>query len=136
MNADAGQQSDIVFEGGRITSRLRVTKVAARHYRIEEPPTLTEEAQYRDIIEAEEDSKGRLLFRGVVEKSDWKSHSSLCSRSIVESPEFATLLKQIQGEGGYAEVIFGGLFRAYVPRTASLDLEQLLAKVIASIRGQ
>jgi Domain of unknown function (DUF4265) len=108
---------------------LLVSSLGENRYRLEESPLLTESAFYGDIIEAERQADGSLLFTQVLERSGMKNYDYILPRSIFESDEFEKLLERIDEAGGHWTQAFSGVLLVSLPKESVLDIPQEIKKL-------
>ncbi len=107
------QRQRIVYTNGDSESLL-LSCAGAGLFRLEES-SLLGEAQYHDIIRASSKADGSLEFRGVVALSGFHTEEWILSKSLIESPEFRSVLAWVMSVGGNWEQAFGGLLLVHVP---------------------
>jgi hypothetical protein len=110
---------------GDVTNdNLFVSSLSKNRYRLEEAPLLTESVFYGDIIEAERQSDGSLLFTQVLERSGMWHYEYILPRSIFESDGFKKLLDRIVEAGGHWTQTFGGVLLVSLPKESELNMAQ------------
>ena len=81
---------------------------------------------YGDVIEAQHQSDGSLLFTKVVERSGMRHYDYILPRTAFESKEFEALLGNIDEAGGHWTQAFGGVFLVSLPQESELNpLEEI-----------
>jgi len=115
---------------GDVTNdNLLVPSLGENRYRLEEAPLLAESVFYGDIVEAEHQSDGSLLFTKVLERSGMRHYDYLLPRSIFESEGIEQLLERIDEAGGHWTQAFGGVFLVSLPKEPELNLPQEIEKL-------
>lgn len=104
------------------------TKVGENLYRLEEHSIMSEEANYKDVIEAKIEN-GKLVFQKLHQESDLKHFEYLFSKDNHESDNFENLLKQIDENGGYWTQAFGGILLVSLPKDSSFDLNEKIQEL-------
>ena len=103
-------------------SDFLVTKVCENLYRLEEHPIMSEEVNYKDVIEARFENE-KLVFQQLYQESDLKHSNYLFSKENHESEKFENFLKQIDESSGYRTQAFGGILFVSLPKDSSFDLD-------------
>ncbi len=111
-------------------SDFLVTKVGEILYRIEEHSIMSDEINYKDIIEANLDDD-RLIFQRLFQESDLKHFDYLFSEENYENENFENLLKQIDENGGYWTQAFGGCLFFSLPNDSSFDLDEKIQELFS-----
>ena len=115
---------------GDVTNdNLLVSSIGENRYRLEEAPLLAESIFYGDIVEAEHQSDGSLLFTKVLERSGMRHYDYILPRSVFESEGFEKLLERIDEAGGHWTQAFGGVFLVSLPKESELNLPQEIEKL-------
>ena len=103
----------ISFQDG-CSEGLLVTRLGPNSYRLEESSALGE-ASYHDVIEAERQPDGTLLFLRILTPSGLKTVSWILSLDYIESPDLTPLLDKVMAVGGNWERMFGGVLLLHLP---------------------
>ena len=115
-------QIDVNFEEeGVRANNMCLTQIGPNLYRLEETPVFIESVSYKDVIEADKQPDGSLLFCQVVQKSDLRTYDLILSKEIVASEELAIILDKVTALGGHWERIFGGCLFIYLPANTDYD---------------
>lgn len=116
-------RADISFDLAGITiGQVLLTCLGNNCYQIEESTLLAvEEATYKDVIEAFLQKDGSLRSNRVVKKSGLKNYNAILNKDLIESPEFAAFLDQIDEADGYWTIFFGGCIDIYLPKDSIID---------------
>jgi hypothetical protein len=115
---------------GDVTNdELLVSSLGENRYRLEEAPLLTESVFYGDIVEAEKQADGSLLFTQVFERSGMKNYDYILPRSSFESAEFERLLERIDEAGGHWTQAFGGVLLVSMPPKSELNVSEEVEKL-------
>ena len=78
-------------ESFSVIQTLWVTQLGPNRFRLEQTPFPRNiDALFHDIIEATREENGRYLFRGVLEKSKWKTYDFGLMKPPPESDAFMT----------------------------------------------
>ena len=117
-------------DGGSVSGFVSVTSLGNNLYRLEETP-FAEYATFRDVIEVEKVGDSNFVFKRVAEKSQYKCHEWVFSKSLVESEEFKKVLKRVGDEGGHWEIIFGGMVFIHLPIDSNLDITHEIQNMAA-----
>jgi hypothetical protein len=102
-------------------SDFLVTKIGEDLYRLEEHPIMSEELNYKDVIEAKFENE-KLIFQKLYQKSDLKHFNYLFSKENYNSKKFENLLKQIDESDGYWTQAFGGCLFVSLPKDSKFNL--------------
>lgn len=111
-------------------SDFLVTKVGENLYRIEKHPIMSDEINYKDIIEAKFDDD-KLIFQRLYQESDLKHFDYLLSKENCENENFENLLKQIDENDGYWTQAFGGCLIVSLPKNSSFDLDEKIQELFS-----
>src|SRR5713101_4655271 len=96
-------EESIWFDGGHssYSESLLVDEVQHGLYRLLECPVFTEAVRYGDVIEADRQADGSLVFRRVAELSSYRTWTWVISRELVDSAEIAELCEMVLAHGGH-----------------------------------
>lgn len=103
----------IIFGDGS-SEGLLVTPMGENLYRLEESSILSG-AVYHDIIEAELQTDGALLFLRVTTRSELKTSSHVLSKPQMESSELPVFLDRVVAAGGNWERLLEGFLILHLP---------------------
>ena len=124
-------QIDVIFEAEGVTAQnMCLTQMGPNLYRIEETPILIESVSYQDVIEANQQPNGSLMFRQIVKKADLRTYEYLLSKEIADSDELEIILDKVTAVGGHWERIFGGCLIIYVPLNTDYDPTNEMDRVL------
>ncbi len=134
MAMDEIQKVMMVVEMG-LQETMLVIPLGNSRYRLASTPLLQidVEVYWGDVIEADFHEDGLLYFRRIVEHAPLRHMQYILSRKVIESAEFAQLLKDIKSCGGEYEIFMGGVFRCHLPEKSSLDIDARLKRVHESV---
>jgi hypothetical protein len=119
---------------GVLANNMLLTQVGQNLYRIEETPVLIDSVSYNDIMEADLQSDGSLLFRRVVKKAEIKTFDFVLHKEVVESERFRVFLDRVKESGGRWELIFGGWLLIHLPLECNFDPGQEIDSVYNDLR--
>ena len=112
----------LTFEDDGVTANnMLLTCVDHNLYSVEETPVLVDCVSYKDIIEADLQPDGSLMFRRVVKKSEMQTYDFVLAKKVIDSEGFTSLLDRITKAGGHWEIIFGGWVLIHLPSESELD---------------
>lgn len=86
--------------------------------------------QYRDIIEADLQSDGALIFRRVVQASDWQNDHFVLNQELYKREELEKVLRAVEAIGGKWERVMGGILTVYLPPESSFDVKEAIDEVV------
>ncbi|MCI0661809.1 MAG: DUF4265 domain-containing protein [Acidobacteria bacterium] len=122
---------DVTFEPDGVTvPNMLLTRVDHNLYSIEETPIFVECASYKDIIEADLQPDGSLMFRRVVKKSDMQRYHLFLSKKFIDSEGFTSLLDRVTEAEGHWEIVAGAWVFIYLPSGCKLDPYQEIEDII------
>jgi len=110
-------------ESFSVRQTLRVTQLGPNRFRLEQTPFPSNiDAWFHDVIEATPQEDGRYLFRGVLEKSNWKMYDFEGMTYPVDSKDvfMTALVATVEEHGGICETV-AGCFLAYLPSECDFD---------------
>ena len=117
----------VTFEpDGMTVNNLLLTRVDHNLYSVEETPVLVSCVSYKDIIEADLQPDGSLMFRRVVKKSEMQTYSCVLAKKVIDSEGFTSLLDRVTEAEGHWEILFGGFVIIHLPSGCKLDPNQEL----------
>lgn len=118
-------------EGIIRSSSYEVIKTGEYHYKLMHNDPLSEELSYGTIIEVEPEfnEEGAYQFKKVAKISDFTLAVYGLPSSLNRS-ELMIVGNMIVQEGGYWEVIFGGIGYVNLPKNSALDVNDELNKLI------
>src|SRR5262245_21723628 len=100
---------------------LCITQLGPNRFRLEQTPFMAQ-ASFHDIVEATPQEDGSFLFRGVLEKSNWKMYDFEGMTYPADSNAFMTaLVATVEEHGGICETVMGCCFLAYLPNECDFD---------------
>jgi hypothetical protein len=112
----------LTFEDDGVTANnMLLTCVDHNLYSVEETPVLVDCVSYKDIIEADLQPDGSLMFRRVVKKSEMQTCDFVLAKKVIDSEGFTSLLDRITKAEGHWEIIFGGWVLIHLPSESELD---------------
>jgi hypothetical protein len=113
------------------TGNYEVVKVGENEYKLAANDPFNEDFSYGTIIEVEkeEKDKGVLQFKRISKKSDFTLNVYGLGSSLNET-ELRIVGDMIIKEGGYWEVIFGGIAYVNLPKESRLKVIEELNKLI------
>ncbi len=114
-DSEPARIKEISFDGGVLIERLLLTACGPWRWRLEQPPLVSREADFGDVVQATATTSGVLIFQRVVEKSTYVAHRAMFYRDLRGSFDVVVLLQRVKQEGGYGEMASSGLLRAYLP---------------------
>lgn len=120
---EPARRLEISFDGGVVIERLLITPCGLWRYRLEQPPLVSPEADFGDVVQATANTSGVLIFQRVVETSTYVAHRAMFYRDLRGSYDVMVLLQRVIEEGGYGEMATSGLLRAYLPPGSAFNLE-------------
>jgi Domain of unknown function (DUF4265) len=115
----------INFPEEHLISRELVTLIRESLYRLETTPFI-EDVSYGDVIEVEKQQDNTYLFKRIVEKGNFKTHSWVMSSAIIESEPFKELLNKVLQSGGMWENVFGGVVMIHLPHNSDFDVAKAI----------
>ena len=130
------ENTHISFDSGSSFESTRVTVLDPGMYRLEETPAFSELVSFGDVIEAEKDKDGRLLFRNIILKAELKNYRWLLSRKVVESPEFKVFCENVLLLGGMWESLMGGYVIVHIPRNHEFDPEIEVERIVQVVKSR
>ena len=115
MEFSTEQQREVqmTFQNGD-SEKLLVTPLGSNLYRLEWT-SISGEASYHDVVEAELQTGGTLRFIRLLTPSGLKTVSCFLSRSQIESPKLTAFLDKVVAVGGNWERLFGGFLILNLP---------------------
>jgi|SRR5215510_3788116 len=117
----------VTFEADGVTANnLLLTRVDHNLYSVEETPVIVDCVSYKDIIEADLQPDGSLMFLRVVKKSEMQTYSFVLAKKVIDSEGFTSLLDRITEAEGHWEILFEGWFLIHLPSGCKLDPNQEL----------
>lgn len=132
--SDATESPQISFDDGKSFESLIVTQLNADEFRLEETPLLSETiVSFGDVIRAEKNENGGLIFRQIISKAKYQTYHHLISRQIIEAPEFKKLCESILRLGGMWELALGGVFIVHIPNNIDFDILVEIEKITQNI---
>jgi hypothetical protein len=125
----------VTFEPDGVTANnMLLTRVDHNLYSVEETPVLVDCVSYKDIIEADLQPDGSLMFRRVVKKSEMQTYDFVLAKKVIDSEGFTSLLDRITEAEGHWEIVFGGWVLIHLPSGCKLDpgqeIEDIGSKLI------
>jgi hypothetical protein len=127
---DQTLEIDVAFESDGVTVKnMLLTRVDHNLYCIEEIPYLVCGVSYKDIIEADHQPDGSLMFRRVVKKSEMKEYSLILSKKLIDSEGFTSMLDRVTEAEGHWEIVCGGWVFIYLPSGCKLDPYQEIDEI-------
>jgi hypothetical protein len=116
---------NVNFEPDGVTvNNLLLARVDHNLYRIEETPVLVSCASYKDIIEADLQPDGSLMFRRIANKSGMQMYDFVLSKEVTDSVGFGSLLDKVTEAEGHWEIMLGGCVYIYLTSGCKLDPRQ------------
>jgi hypothetical protein len=122
------RETPIEFPAERTTTTAAVTLVGDGRYRLDTMPLFVEGATFGDVIEADLQSDGKLVFRRVVERSQWRVFGVALTKETIGSDRLAKVLAKAEELGAHWERVFGGLLFICVPPEIDWDPTKELAR--------
>jgi|SRR5262245_3344629 len=125
----------VTFEADGVTiNNMLLTRVDHNLYSVEETPVIVDCVSYKDIIEADLQPDGSLMFRRVVKESEMQTYDFVLARKVIDSADFTSLLDRITEAEGHWEIVFGGWVLIHLPSGCKLDpgqeIEDICNKLI------
>ena len=108
---------------------MLVKQIGPNQFCIEDPLAilvLAEVVQYKDIVEVEPKSPRRLVFKRIVEPSQWTSHVFMISRELPESDKLGALVEHVKDLGGVCDGVFGGVLVVCLPPDSDFDIKSAI----------
>jgi hypothetical protein len=105
----------IEFPAENLTASAVVKRIDDGLYRIDTVPMMVKSANFRDLIQADYLTSGKLRFRRVVEASNWRVFDFLLLRDSLESEEIRRVLLRVERIGGHWERVFSACLLICLP---------------------
>jgi hypothetical protein len=120
-------QINLVIENVTYSDFL-VTKVGENLYRLEEHLTASDEANFKDVIEAKVEND-ELIFQKLFQKSDLKLYDFILSPKVYQTEDFENLLKEIEKHNGYWTQAYRGILLVSLPNNSKFDLNEKIQDI-------
>jgi len=119
------------------TGTYEVIKVSEHTYKLTNNDPFSEILTYGTIIEVlpEKKDEDTYIFKGVHTESDF-THEVIGLPSALNETEMRVVGQMIIDEGGYWEVIFGGMGYVNLPKTSKLNVIDELNKLIKAKKNK
>ena len=115
------REFNVTFEHDGITANnMRLTRVDHNLYSVEET-VLVDCVSYKDIMEADLQPDGSLIFRRVVKKSEMQTDTFVLPKEVIDSEGFTSFLDRVIEAEGHWEILFGGWVLIHLPSGCKLD---------------
>ena len=122
------------------TGTYEVVKISECRYKLANNDPFNESLSYGTIIEVEtekieKDGESKFVFKNVHRKSEFTSECIGLPIDLKES-EMRVVGQMIIDEGGFWEVIFGGMGFINLPKNSNLNVSEELNKLIIAKQNQ
>lgn len=119
------------------TGTYEVIKVSEYTYKLTNNDPFSEVLTYGTIIEVlpEKKNKDTYVFKRVYTQSNY-THQVIGLPSALNETEMRVVGQMIIDEGGYWEVIFGGMGHVNLPKTSKLNVINELNKIIKAKKNK
>src|SRR5215510_8072694 len=110
----------VIFDAATANGLL-LTRVDHNLYIVGETLVLVDCVSYKDIMEADLQPDGSLIFRRVVKKSEMQTDTFVLPKEVIDSEGFRAFLDRVIEAEGHWEILFGGWVLIHLPSGCKLD---------------
>ena len=113
-------------EGDYLDEPVKVFQVGPRQWRLEQNPSFTEMAAYKDTVEGDFDENDVLIVKRVVEKSGLRTIRAEVPRMFYRFDFGKAVLDRVMEAGGRWEFTLSGILVVNLPANDAEELEEML----------
>lgn len=134
MRKEETREIRMYVPDAKSTGTYEVVKTSAYKYKLANNDPFNESLSYGTIIEVEtekieEDGESKFVFKHIHKKSEFTSECIGLPMALKES-ELRVVGQMIIDEGGFWEVVLGGIGFANLPKKSKLNVTEELNKLI------